>query len=117
MSTLSGWNFAFDACVRHTPNLAVLASILAVSERTVEKWKSREEMPTPRAVDAMRRYLAHLDAPKVRPKVRVRGSRGVVGTKKKSEKPRLSLRTAERPRFGYPKRLYAKKGWRHKGQG
>jgi hypothetical protein len=114
---LSGWNFQLAGCVRRTSNLAVLASILAVPEHVIKRWLHGIELPTLRAVNAMRRYLADLDAPKVTTKRRERGPRGTVGAKKKNKKSRMSLRTAERPRFGYPKRLYTKKGWRHKGQG
>jgi hypothetical protein len=114
-TSTSGWNFILAALTKRVPKHAVLASVLAIRELRLRALIDHIASPTAREANAMRRLLHDLDSPKFSPPVRMYGPRGAVGVDKRL-KPRMKLRTAERPKFGYPKRLYTRKGWRAKGQ-
>lgn len=117
MSTdsVSGWNFVLAAALKRVNgNVAVLSSIIAVSELTIELWQSKSYvpkllLPTTRALDAMRRFIRDCDSPKVTNSTNRRRPQGDSGTPGDSycryAKRAVDLRSGERTRYGHQKRL------------
>jgi hypothetical protein len=56
-TNMSGWNFVLTAALRKAKGAANLSSVLAVSQKLIDDWITRQSVPSPRKLEAMRRYL------------------------------------------------------------